>query len=101
MKNCGDFSIFLRALVNELWMMKKKERKKGGQNGQFCSEITRLHERLGEGYIELCKAQVKLICLNCFGWPVLHASCMCSYTYVEAAILNLFNPYIRSCIRIS
>ena len=41
------FFVFLRAFVNELWVMKKKERKKG-QNGDFCSGISRLHERLGE-----------------------------------------------------
>ena len=53
MKNFGDFSIFLGAFVNELWLTKKKERKKErkkeeGQNGDFCSGISRLHERLGE-----------------------------------------------------
>ena len=49
MRNCGDFSIFLRAFVNELWLTKKKKKKKEeGQNGDFCSGISRLHERLGE-----------------------------------------------------
>ena len=57
MRNCDDFSIFLRAFINELWLAKKKkerkkekkkERKKEGQNGDFCSGISRLHERLGE-----------------------------------------------------
>ena len=43
MKNC-DFSIFWGAFVNDLWLTKKK----GGQNGDFCSGISRLHERLGE-----------------------------------------------------
>ena len=47
MKNCGDFSIFLRAFVNELWLTKKKEEEEEkGQNGDLCSGITRLHERL-------------------------------------------------------
>ena len=27
---------------------RKKERKKKGQNGDFCSGISRLHKRLGE-----------------------------------------------------
>ena len=27
---------------------KKKRKKKGGQNGDFCSGISRLHKRLGE-----------------------------------------------------
>ena len=41
-KNCGDFLIYLQALVNELWLIKKKK----GQNGQiFYSRITRQHER--------------------------------------------------------
>ena len=45
MENCGDFFVFLRAFVDELWPMKKK---KEGQNGDFCSGISQLHERLGE-----------------------------------------------------
>ena len=31
--NCGDFSVFLRAFVNELWLTKKKK----GQNEDSCS----------------------------------------------------------------
>ena len=48
MRNCGDFSIFLRAFVNELWLTKKKEEEEEGQNGDLCSGISRLHERLDE-----------------------------------------------------
>ena len=50
MRNCGDFSIFLQAFVNELWLTKKKEEEEEeeGQNGDLCSRITRLHERLDE-----------------------------------------------------
>ena len=48
MRNCGDFSIFLRAFVNELWLTKKKqeEEEEEGQNGDLYSGITRLQERL-------------------------------------------------------
>ena len=36
-RNCGDFSTFLRAFVNELWLTKKKEEEEEeeGQNGDL------------------------------------------------------------------
>ena len=47
MKNCGDFCVFLLAFVNELAMADEKEEDKNN-DGDFCSSISRLHERLGE-----------------------------------------------------
>ena len=49
-----------------------KERKKGGQNGIICSGFSLLHKRLGELRGQLYNTQVKLICLNRFGWTMLH-----------------------------
>ena len=46
MENCGDFFVFLRAFIDELWLTKKKEEE--GQNGDLRSGITRLHKRLDE-----------------------------------------------------
>ena len=49
MENCGDFSIFLQAFVNKLWLTKKKkERMKERQNENFCNKISQLHEMLGK-----------------------------------------------------
>ena len=49
MENC-DFFVFLRAFVDELWLTKKKEEEEEeeGQNGEFFSGISQLHETLGK-----------------------------------------------------
>ena len=40
MKNCGDFLVFLRAFVDELWLTKKKkERKKKDKMEIFVAEF--------------------------------------------------------------
>ena len=36
MENCADFSVFLQAFANELWLTKKK---KEGQNGLYVAEL--------------------------------------------------------------
>ena len=39
MRNCGDFSIFLRGFVNELWLTKKKKKKKKERKKKDKMEI--------------------------------------------------------------
>ena len=39
MRNCGDFSIFLRAFVNELWLAKKKKERKKERKKKDKMEI--------------------------------------------------------------
>ena len=46
MEICGDSSVYLRAFVNEFWLMEKKKERKKDKMDIFG--ITRLHERLGE-----------------------------------------------------
>ena len=60
MENCGNFSIFLWAFVNELWLTKKKEeeeeeeeeeeqeQEEEEQNDIFCGRITRQNKRSGK-----------------------------------------------------
>ena len=81
---------------------RKKERKKEKrQNGNCCSGISRLHKRLGKLRGYLCNTQVKLICLyKSLGlYFASHFVCVLPIPYVQATILNLLNPYIRSCYR--
>ena len=39
MENYGNFSIFLWAFVNKLWLMKKKERKKNDKIDFFVAKF--------------------------------------------------------------
>ena len=99
MENFGVFLVFLRAFVDELWLTKKK--KEEGQNGDFCSKISQLHERLGKlrGYVAAQYTSeadlLESLWLDCAS----HFARALPIPYVQAAILNLLNPYIRSCYR--
>ena len=81
---------------------RKKERKKEeGQNGDFCSGISRLHERLGElrGQLRNTQSEADLSELLWLDLASQFARALLYPIYVQAAILNLLNPYIRSCYR--
>ena len=62
---------------------------------RFCNIISQLHKRLGElRQVQLIiNTQVKLICLYCFGWTLLHLLRSHFLYPVQAAILKLLNPY--------
>ena len=74
------------------------EKEKEGQNGDFCSRISRLHKKVRQTST-VASQYTSEADLSELLWLDLasHFALALPIPYVQAAILNLLNTYIRSC----
>ena len=95
MRNYGDLSIFLRAFVDELsWLLERKKERKDKMEFSTARKVRRT-SRVASQYT----SEADLFELLWLDLASQFARALLYPSYVQAAILNLLNPYIRSCYR--